>query len=71
MSRVKKLKPKQVYIMANGDLRLSANQVCWAEQSKMEATLAKALKVEGWTVVRVWEHEPAADAAEKVAQALG
>ena len=52
MSRVKKLKAKQVYIVANGDLRLSANQVCWAEQSKMEATLAKALKAEGWTAVR-------------------
>ena len=52
MSRVKKLKEKQVYIVANGDLRLSANQVCWAEQSKMEATLAKALKAEGWTAVR-------------------
>ena len=52
MSRVKKLKPKQVFIMANGDLRLSAIQVCWAEQSKMEATLAKALKAAGWTAVR-------------------
>mgnify|MGYP003329251579 FL=1 len=52
MSGVKKLKPKQVFIMANGDLRLSANQVCWAEQSKMEATLAKALKAAGWTAVR-------------------
>ncbi|MBT7735144.1 MAG: fucose isomerase, partial [Verrucomicrobia bacterium] len=49
---MKKLKAKQVYIVANGDLRLSANQVCWAEQSKMEATLAKALKAEGWTAVR-------------------
>ncbi|HJO09637.1 MAG TPA: hypothetical protein QGH16_07280, partial [Verrucomicrobiota bacterium] len=46
--RVKKLKLKQVYIVANGDLRLSANQVCWAEQSKMEATITKALKAEGW-----------------------
>ena len=48
MSQVKKLKAKQVYILANGDLRLSANQVCWEEQSKMEATLTKALKAEGW-----------------------
>ena len=52
MSRVKQLKARQVYLLANGDLRLSANQVCWAEQSKMEATLAKALKAEGWTAGR-------------------
>ena len=52
MSGLKKLKAKQVYILANGDLRLSANQVCWAEQSKMEAALSKALKTEGWIAVR-------------------
>jgi hypothetical protein len=38
--------------MSNGDLRLSANQKCWPEQSKMEARLAKVLKAEGWKVVR-------------------
>lgn len=38
--------------MANGDLRTSANQRCWAEQAKMEAVLTCALKAEGWTVVR-------------------
>ena len=46
------LKPRHVYLMANGDLRTSANQKCWAEQAKMEAILIKALKAEGWTVVR-------------------
>ena len=46
------LKPRHVYLMANGDLRTSANQKCWAEQAKMEAVLIKALKAEGWTVVR-------------------
>ena len=46
------LKPKHVYVMSNGDLRLSANQKCWAEQAKMEGILAKALKAEGWKVVR-------------------
>ena len=46
------LKPKHAYLVANGDLRLSANQKCWPEQAKMEAILAKALKGEGWTVVR-------------------
>jgi hypothetical protein len=47
-----KLKPKQVYLVSNGDLRLSANQKCWPEQAKMEATLGRALKKLGWTVVR-------------------
>ncbi len=46
------LKSKHVYLVSSGDLRLSANQQCWAEQAKMEAVLAKALKAEGWTVVR-------------------
>ena len=46
------LKPKYVYLMSNGDLRLSANQECWPEQQKMEAVLGKALKAEGWTAVR-------------------
>jgi len=46
------LKPKHVYLVSSGDLRLSANQMCWAEQAKMETALGKALKIEGWTVVR-------------------
>ena len=46
------IKPKHVYLVASGDLRLAANQSCWAEQAKMEETLAKALKAEGWTIVR-------------------
>ena len=51
------LKPKHVYLAASGDLRLSANQQCWAEQAKMEATLTKALKEEGWTVVRAHPYD--------------
>ncbi len=30
------LPAKQVYLVANGDLRLSANQNCWAAQQEME-----------------------------------
>jgi hypothetical protein len=43
--------------MANGDLRLSANQQCWPEQAKMEVALAKALKLEEWTVVRAHPYD--------------
>jgi len=43
---------RRVCLIANGDLRLSANQVCWAEQAKMEAALTAAIRAEGWQVVR-------------------
>jgi hypothetical protein len=52
------LKPKQAYLISSGDLRLSANQKCWAEQAKMEATLARALNAEGWKVVRAHSYDP-------------
>jgi hypothetical protein len=47
-----KLKKKQVYLVANGDLRLSANQKCWGEQAKMEQTLSAAIAEMGHEVVR-------------------
>ena len=43
---------RQVYLMASGDLRLSANQRCWAAQEAMEQEIAEAVKQAGWTVVR-------------------
>jgi len=51
-----KLTPKTAWLIASGDLRLSANQVCWPEQSKMETTLSRALKTEGWKLHRA--HPP-------------
>src|SRR5205807_9733621 len=51
------LKPRQVYLMSNGDLRLSANQKCWPEQARMEAILARALGSEGRTVVRAHAYD--------------
>jgi hypothetical protein len=41
---VPKLKKNQVQLIASGDLRLSANQVCWPAQEQMEATLTAALQ---------------------------
>ncbi len=55
----KALPPRHVYLMANGDLRLSANQKCWPVQAKMEALLAKSLKAEGWTCLRAHPFDPA------------
>jgi hypothetical protein len=57
MTTTTSLKPKQLYLMSNGDLRLSANQKCWPEQAKMEATLGKALKALGRTVVRAHAYD--------------
>jgi hypothetical protein len=59
MKTVSKLKPRTALLIASGDLRLSANQKCWPEQAKMEATLAKALKAEGWRVVRAHPYDAA------------
>lgn len=47
-----KLPAGQVYLMANGDLRLSANQNCWAAQHAMEQDIEKAVATAGWKVVR-------------------
>jgi hypothetical protein len=43
---------KQVLLVANGDLRLSANQKCWAEQEKMEDALGRAVAEEGYGLKR-------------------
>ena len=43
---------KTVTLIANGDLRLSANQKCWSEQSTVEAAVTKAIEAEGYRVVR-------------------
>ena len=48
----KRLSKKQVQLIASGDLRISANQVCWPAQAAMEKALAAVLKAEGFDVVR-------------------
>jgi hypothetical protein len=58
MKTIVPLKSKQVYLISSGDLRLSANQKCWPEQAKMEATLTRALKAEGWRTVRAHAYDP-------------
>ncbi|MBV8816063.1 MAG: fucose isomerase [Verrucomicrobia bacterium] len=41
-----------VYLVANGDLRLSANQMCEPAQAAMEKALVEAIQREGFTVKR-------------------
>ena len=42
----------EVVMIANGDLRQSANQVCWTAQAEVEAAVTKAFAAEGWKVRR-------------------
>jgi L-fucose isomerase-like protein len=49
---------KTVYLVASGDLRLSANQNCWPAQEAMEEKVIAAVKREGWRVIRGHEYDP-------------
>lgn len=57
MKTIRTLKPKQLYLVSSGDLRLSANQKCWPEQARMEALLTRAIQAEGWSVVRAHAYD--------------
>jgi hypothetical protein len=52
LDSVRPLKRNQVLLIANGDLRLAANQKCWPAQASMEESLAKAFKAKGWSIIR-------------------
>ncbi len=52
-----RLKKKQVQLIASGDLRISANQVCWPAQAAMEKALGAALTSEGFSVVRAHSYD--------------
>ncbi|HEY0308105.1 MAG TPA: fucose isomerase [Acidobacteriaceae bacterium] len=43
---------KEVLLIASGDLRQSANQMCWPAQTQMEAKLTEAFRAEGFTLRR-------------------
>jgi hypothetical protein len=48
----------EVLLIASGDLRQSANQMCWPAQSQMEAKLTEAFKAEGFTLRRAHPYDP-------------
>jgi len=50
---------KTVLLVANGDLRLSANQNCWAKQDEMEKELGRVLKTLGAKLKRAHAYKPA------------
>lgn len=49
---------KTAWLVASGDLRLSANQQCWAAQADMEERLTAALSREGWAIQRAHAFDP-------------
>jgi hypothetical protein len=53
-----KLGKRQVQLIASGDLRASANQVCWPAQAQMEQALTAAVAAEGYELVRAHPYKP-------------
>ncbi len=50
---------KTVYLIANGDLRQSANEVCWPAQEAMEKTIAQRVEEQGYRLKRAHPYKPA------------
>jgi len=50
--------PENVILIANGDLRLAANQRCWAAQQRVEEAVANAIRREGREVRRGHSCDP-------------
>jgi hypothetical protein len=48
---------KTLFLIASGDLRLSANQTCWVAQEDMEKRLIEAFQKEGVRVVRAHPYD--------------
>lgn len=46
-----------IYLVASGDLRITANQTCWPAQKAMEDALAKAVKAEGRAIKRAHPYD--------------
>jgi hypothetical protein len=55
---MKKLPPNTVLLVANGDLRQSANEVCWPAQQAMERKLTAAVARLGHRLVRAHPYKP-------------
>jgi hypothetical protein len=51
--------PQPIYLVASGDLRLSANQMCWPAQERAERAVIAAVQREGREVRRAHAYDPA------------
>jgi hypothetical protein len=49
--------PEEVWLIASGDSRLSANQTCWPAQAEMERLIVAAFAAEGATVIRAHPYD--------------
>ncbi len=49
---------RTLYLVASGDLRLSANQMGWPAQAAMEKQIITAVAREGWQVKRAHPYDP-------------
>ncbi|MEX0741197.1 MAG: fucose isomerase, partial [Phycisphaeraceae bacterium] len=58
LNKVRRAKKHQVLLIANGDLRESANQVCWPAQQAMETALGEAVKSCGYQLTRAHNYSP-------------
>jgi hypothetical protein len=56
-AKLPKVGKKQVLMLANGDLRLAANQKCWPEQEKMEEALTAAVAEAGYEMIRAHRYK--------------
>jgi len=52
LPKIQKTRRHQVLLIANGDLRLSANQNCWPAQHQMEQALTRAVADMGYELIR-------------------
>jgi L-fucose isomerase-like protein len=52
------IKDNEAILISSGDLRLSANQTCWAAQEDMEKRIIAAFKKEGIKVKRGHDYDP-------------
>lgn len=52
------LNHKEIYLVASGDLRLSANQIGWQAQQEMEEALGKAVEKLGYKIKRTHPYNP-------------
>jgi len=48
---------KEIWLVASGDLRLTANQVCWKAQEEMEAQLTAAVERHGGVITRAHTYD--------------
>jgi len=62
---------KQVYLVTSGDLRLSANRVCWPAQAELEARLTQVFADNGCELVRAFPVDEKAEHGFISSQRMG